>query len=228
MEKIFLIGAAGFVFLSIYTRRIKEFRVDTNSNKFLVRALVWGMLPFVTVSLLRMCSFWPTLPKELPADLIFTVDIILLIFFSVLLGLFLSCPAIQKIIMRVEKWIMEIPENLPKAEGLLAYDLLGFAANGDTLIFTLRNGKVYVGALIYAEHREDIAQEEKAVKIIPWKSGFRTENNNVKYTTRYMSADDDGSADTANLELVILQREIVSYTAYDDNADKIFGHSQTG
>ena len=53
MEKIFLIGAAGFVFFSVYNRRIKEFRVDTNSNKFLVKALVWGMFPFVIMSLTK-------------------------------------------------------------------------------------------------------------------------------------------------------------------------------
>ena len=223
MEKIFLIGATGFVFLSVYNLRIKEFRVDTNSNKFLVKALVWGMLPFVIMSLAKKIPCIPTIPE----DMTFTVDIISLMLLALFLGTLLSCPKIQKIITSMTDWLIDIPANLPRAEGLLAHDLSKFMANGDVLILTLKSGKVYVGALIYADHREDIAPEEKAVKIIPWKSGFRTEKNNVEYTTFYIDTDGDNknTSDIANLELVILQREIVSHTVYNAKANNIFGHS---
>ena len=53
MEKFFLIGAAGFIFLSIYNYRTKKIYVNNNSNRFLLRVFTWGIVPFALFTLVR-------------------------------------------------------------------------------------------------------------------------------------------------------------------------------
>ena len=169
------------------------------------------------------------------------------------MGYFFSSHKAQNFLKNL-KIKLAVPKNEAQTKGLVDYDWKRFTGEGDEageiLIFTLRNGKVYVGFLLYVDYGSDVSEGQKAIRILPLKSGLRQSDGNVKYITYYPfhpkeevpkklpeEKESTGEKSTENNlfdeiglldlpELTLFQREIVSYTVFDLNLDSFFGHSQ--
>ena len=130
-----------------------------------------------------------------------------------------------------------MPSNKPSTSGLIEHDWARFTTRRTPLIFTLKNSKVYMGLLLFADYRDDIPESQRSIRIKLLKSGVRDSMGEVTYTTHYLtdvpdledpvyakvSFDPDDWMQIP--ELVIFQREIVSYTEYNALLDNRFGHS---
>ncbi len=233
-SEIFFIGAAGFIFLAVYNFRTKRTYVETNSNKFLIFVFVWGMLPFSLATLIRELA--KTCPQILHffqvwENLIFVADIALYSLCSSLLGFLLSSHCVQTRWQSIRQWLGKT-ENHPHTKGIVGRDLYKFSIKGELLIFTLKNSKVYVGFLLFADYIDDLSPEQKSIRILPFKSGIRKPDGTVEYKTYYFPIDEENveyndkfMEQLENIqELVIFQREIISYTVYSKELNSYFQH----
>ena len=236
MEKVFLIGASGYLLSRIYNFRIKKkYSEESNNRKFLILSFVSGIFPYVIVEAMRVVIKFccpPTYNFFLKnPELMFIAQIILLVIIALTLGIFFSSHCMQKELERLKKFL-SVLENEPQTKGLVDYDWKTFTGE-EVLIFTLKNSKVYVGYLKYADYSGEIYGEQKAIRILPLKSGVRDKNGIVTYTTHYYRSKNDEvkqdvDVDSVNSlpELVIFQKEIVSYTIFDSALDEYFGHPE--
>lgn len=231
MEKIFLIGAAGFIFLSVYNHRTGNRYSDSNSNKFLVLVFVWGIFPYVVSEYLKGLSVLSCLFSHNGKGTISAIDMAFLILCSLFLGMLLSFSRVIKIWKWIKKWCAAEPSLNDR--GLIGYDFQTFIQNEDIVILTLKNSKVYVGYVQFIDISEDIHQEQRTIKILPLKSGHRDSNGDVHYKINYLSAIGLEDKDNKVLKvfseiphLVIFQREVVSYTKYDPKLDSYFSHDE--
>ena len=107
-------------------------------------------------------------------------------------------------------------------------------------MITLKNSKVYVGFLIFADYG-DLNGDQKSIRILPIKSGIRNNNGGVKYTTYYPIPEKDDIYTSKNdlpledekekekiilesglldlPEIILFQREIISYTVFNPDLD---------
>jgi hypothetical protein len=96
-------------------------------------------------------------------------------------------------------------------------DLLYYACRqleGEQVLLTLENGKVYVGLLV--DFTSDPDETEKYLKIVPIMSGHRDPKTfRVEYTTAYVRYVDAASKATAQ-ELIIPVKQLVTFARFDD------------
>ena len=237
MEKIFLIGATGFIFLAVYRhRRQKHYTESTNSNKFLFIVFVCGILPYgssiVIQELVRHCDAITEFFSD-HKNLVFGAKLLLSSACAVFWSVLFSCRWANGIWNGLKN--KTIVEDDPRiGDGLIDHDFTNFMKNEDIVILTLKNSKVYVGRVLFIDGLDSIAQEQRSIKILPLKSGYRDKDGSVCYNTDYLSAIDfeDGVEEIFSVmqskipPLVVLQREVVSYTKYDEKLDThFFGHS---
>ena len=235
MENVFLIGATGFIFLSIYNHRTKNYYSESNSNKFLVYMFVCGILPYACsttiLEFVQGCDVTSKLFFQ-HKKLVFLVEILLSSICAIFLSLLFSWKWIQRIWIGIKKWGEKYDDELAKRNGLIGYDFSTFIKNENVVILSLKNSKVYVGHVLFIDFLEEISQEQRSIKILPLKSGYRNPDGSVYYNTSYLSAIESESEEIRVEEvfskippLVVLQREVVSYTKYDTELDTHFGHS---
>lgn len=239
MKEVFLIGATGFIFLSLYNHRTKNHYRESNSNKLLIFVFVCGIFPYVSSIIIQeillgcdvVAKFFSNYEK-----LLFGAGMLLSSICAVFWSFLFSCSSVRKIWSGFKEMIIVEDDGIALDDGLIDYDFSKFIKDNDVVILTLKNSKVYVGWVLFIDVSESISPEQRSMKILPLKSGYRNQNGSVDYDTDYVSAIDPEDKDEKILSvmqskippLVVLQREVVSYTKYDSELDRHFGHSEYG
>ncbi len=118
-----------------------------------------------------------------------------------------------------------LAKAIEKTGNSMQLDLLKSYASQQLLMITLRNGKVYVG--IATELNEPDGQSY--IRILPFYSGYRTEKQDVKLVTDYLSVYDNAggedSMENINTETVICEEDIITTTFYDQEVFNRFSDS---
>jgi len=105
-------------------------------------------------------------------------------------------------------------------------DLLKSYSNGDLLMITLRNGKVYVGLAVELSEPDG----QSYIRILPFYSGLRTETFDVKLVTDYISVyeeilESNEGGKNIETETVICEEDIITTTFFKK---EIFERAKAG
>ena len=253
-DKIFFIAVFGSITLRTYRTRSKTVYAEPNSQKYFIEVLLFGLpahlIFHIYNALFCIPGIFSFVTRPQPASLIETA----LVYFpsSIFVGVLLSC----KPILLFQKFIRHSfkgPNVKPRTNGLVEGDLAYFMHKQMALLISLKNGKVYIGMVKHGDFIDGLSPDLRAIKIVPFKSGERKITGEVVFQTHYLEMDldeyyelrrvlyKDNPTEEEDLDLwnalyedalseipdlVIFQREIISYSIYDEDLDVKF-HNET-
>lgn len=187
MEQLFLIGATGYVALSIYNHRLTRTYAESNTNRFLISVVLWGFFPYLVLIIVKGFAKQNSYLFEYFKDHnehIFPTEAVTALFISLFIGYLSSAHCSQKIKRRFLNFL-KINAVDPQTTGLVEFDWLRFTKSGQALIITLKNKKVYIGYMMFADYHDNMEHDIRAIRVLPLKSGHRDSDGEVVYDTFY-------------------------------------------
>lgn len=175
-KDLYLIFISGFISLSFFRFRRRKSYTKINGEKYVMILLAYGVLSYFsylsTLTIIKAIGVTPPVGAELKT-------LLTLVFFSiagVFWGYLFSKSCFLKIFDEETSLLREEGVG-PETSGLVEIDFVETIKpepRHEIYIFDLSSRKVYVGFLLRADIDDNMPTEEKVVKIVPLKSGYRS------------------------------------------------------
>lgn len=226
---LILLAVAGWLWLDAY-QPLRWIYKRSDGNRLYFGAILhgsWiGVLLYACILLIDtgyvFYQAWQaptfTWPEFQPAKLNLTRARVYLVTFLCIPFVYLLLVVANKNFYRNADRVVDTIREVYGKTDELALLMLESAERGQPMIFTLTNGKVYVG---YATEIPDPGADKQTLTFLPVMSGMRTAEGKIRYTTRYnqdINSPESGGPARDKLMLTVAISHIVSFHLFNFDA----------
>lgn len=224
MEQLTVIATSGFIVLAIYRIYFKTQFNEQNTYQTLFTSLIFGLLPYSFYQLSYLIPF-PTdsIFKEFPilnSPSFHEVYKVIAASVSTMISAFLVCLFdIGKHIIAFREWLGNSNDIKMDLNMMIEREFHEFQRSFKKVFIQLKDGKVIVGMIKFADYSDSVPSDLRIVKIQVLKSGTRDNKDSKKITFNVHY--DDLALDQLMIEQIALKGESWDSTYTEDELDNL-------
>jgi len=192
MEKLLIIATPGFIILAIYRIYFKTQFNEQNTYETLFTSLVFGLIPYVFYHLFLIIPFptgeilnkYPLLGSEELHEVYRIINATI----STIISAFLVCFCqVGNILIKFREGLSRIGNDKMDLNMTTEKEFHEFQHNYSKVFFQLKNGKVIIGFVKFADYSDTVPPELRIVQVQVLKSGTRSTTNDkdINFNVNY-------------------------------------------